>query len=140
MGKRLAGLEPQLAYLAAIRAELPEDGIFVDEVTQVGYVSRLAFPVYRSAHVYLARLPGQSRLRLCHGAWRARHARPTCGAVGDRRRRLPVHGERNGDRYASPHSARHVLFNDGAYGNVRRIQAGALRQPPHRLRLPIPIL
>jgi acetolactate synthase-1/2/3 large subunit len=47
MDERLAKLEPQLSYLAAIRAELPEDGIFVDEVTQVGFVSRLAFPVYR---------------------------------------------------------------------------------------------
>src|SRR6202030_5323 len=44
---RLAKLAPQLAYLEAIRAELPEDGIFVDEVTQVGFVSRLAFPVYQ---------------------------------------------------------------------------------------------
>ena len=47
MRKRLAKLAPQLAYLAAIRAELPEDGIFVDEVTQLGFAARLAFPVYR---------------------------------------------------------------------------------------------
>src|SRR5262245_27791303 len=39
-------LQPQMAYLEAIRAELPEEGIFVDEFTQVGYVSRLAYPVY----------------------------------------------------------------------------------------------
>src|SRR5581483_7143308 len=42
----IAGLQPQIAYLEAIRAELPENGVFVDEFTQVGYVSRLAFPVY----------------------------------------------------------------------------------------------
>ena len=30
-----------------IRAELPEDGILVDEVTQIGFAARLAFPVYR---------------------------------------------------------------------------------------------
>ena len=47
MNARLAKLAPQLAYLEAIRAELPEDGIFVDEVTQLGFASRLAFPVYR---------------------------------------------------------------------------------------------
>src|SRR5262249_17325631 len=34
---RLAKLAPQLAFLEAIRAELPEDGIFVDEVTQIGF-------------------------------------------------------------------------------------------------------
>ena len=47
MAKRLAPLEPQLSYIRAIRNALPEDGIFVDELTQVGYVSRFAFPVYQ---------------------------------------------------------------------------------------------
>ena len=41
MRKRLAKLAPQLAFLEAIRAELPEDGIFVDEVTQLGFAARL---------------------------------------------------------------------------------------------------
>ena len=45
--KRLAKLVPQLAILDAIRAELPEDGIFVDEVTQIGFAARLAMPVYK---------------------------------------------------------------------------------------------
>src|SRR5262249_38759523 len=46
--KRLAAkLEPQLAWLAAIRAALPDDGIFVDEVTQMGFVARIAMPVYK---------------------------------------------------------------------------------------------
>ena len=45
--ERLQKLAPQLAFLAAIRAELPENGIFVDEVTQLGFVSRIAMPVYR---------------------------------------------------------------------------------------------
>ena len=44
---RFAGLEPQVGFLNAIRAALPADGIFVDEVTQVGFASRLAFPVLR---------------------------------------------------------------------------------------------
>jgi acetolactate synthase-1/2/3 large subunit len=37
---------PQMAYLDVIREELPRDGIFVDEVTQVGFVSWYGFPVY----------------------------------------------------------------------------------------------
>src|SRR5207237_2507960 len=45
--ERLSVLAPQLAILEAIRAELPEDGIFVDEVTQVGFAARIAMPVYR---------------------------------------------------------------------------------------------
>src|SRR6185437_2000602 len=43
--KRLTRLEPQMSFLRAIRAALPEDGIYVEEVTQVGFASRLAFPV-----------------------------------------------------------------------------------------------
>tara|TARA_B110001452_G_scaffold17140_1_gene13942 strand:+ start:8633 stop:10276 length:1644 start_codon:yes stop_codon:yes gene_type:complete len=38
---------PQMAYLDVIREELPDDGIFVDEVTQVGFVSWYGFPVYK---------------------------------------------------------------------------------------------
>lgn len=37
---------PQMAFLDVIREELPDDGIFVDEVTQVGFVSWYGFPVY----------------------------------------------------------------------------------------------
>ncbi len=43
-----AHVAPQMAYLDAIRAVLPEDGIFVDEVTQVGFVSWYGFPVYQA--------------------------------------------------------------------------------------------
>jgi acetolactate synthase I/II/III large subunit len=45
--ERLERLEPQRSFLRAIRSALPEHGIFVDEVTQVGFASRLAFPVYK---------------------------------------------------------------------------------------------
>jgi len=38
---------PQIAYLEAIRKALPEDGILVDELTQMGYVARLAYPTYK---------------------------------------------------------------------------------------------
>lgn len=40
-------LEPQLSYLKVIREELGEDGIFVDELTQVGFTSRITYPVYK---------------------------------------------------------------------------------------------
>jgi len=38
---------PQMEYLDVIREELPRDGIFVDEVTQTGFVSWYGFPVYK---------------------------------------------------------------------------------------------
>ncbi len=44
--KRIESVQPQVAYLDAIREALPEDGFLVDEITQVGYASWYAFPVY----------------------------------------------------------------------------------------------
>jgi len=41
---------PQMAYLDVIRKALPRDGYFVDEVTQVGFVSWYGFPVYEPRH------------------------------------------------------------------------------------------
>lgn len=41
-----ANLAPQLAYLKVLRDFLPDDGILVDEITQVGFASWFAFPVY----------------------------------------------------------------------------------------------
>ncbi|MEM7024438.1 MAG: thiamine pyrophosphate-binding protein, partial [Pseudomonadota bacterium] len=39
-------LAPQVAWIEAIRGALPEDGIVVEDLTQINYVSRIAFPVY----------------------------------------------------------------------------------------------
>src|SRR5690606_36489611 len=38
---------PQAEFIRALRKALPEDGVFVTELTQVGYLARIAFPVYR---------------------------------------------------------------------------------------------
>ncbi len=42
----VSDVQPQIAYLDAIRAVLPTDGFFVEEVSQVGFAARFAFPVY----------------------------------------------------------------------------------------------
>jgi len=39
-------VQPQLAYLDAIRAVLPRDGFLVEEICQVGFTARFGFPVY----------------------------------------------------------------------------------------------
>jgi acetolactate synthase-1/2/3 large subunit len=39
-------VQPQMAFLEAIRDVLPEDGILCDEMTQVGYVSWFGFPLH----------------------------------------------------------------------------------------------
>jgi acetolactate synthase I/II/III large subunit len=39
-------VQPQVAYLDVIREALPRDGFFVEEICQVGFTARFAFPVY----------------------------------------------------------------------------------------------
>lgn len=41
-----AYLEPQSTYLKIIREELPDNGIFLDELTQVGFASRMIWESY----------------------------------------------------------------------------------------------
>ena len=120
--ERLAKLAPQLAFLEAIRAELPEDGIYVDEVTQIGFVARLAFPVHKP-RTFLS--PGfQDNLGWGYAtALGAQHARPDAPV-------LSINGD-GGFLYTGNELAtavRHriplvaLIFVDGAFGNVRRIQ------------------
>jgi acetolactate synthase-1/2/3 large subunit len=119
---RLNKLAPQLAYLNVIRTELPEDGIYVDEVTQIGFAARLAMPVYKP-RTFLS--PGyQDNLGWGYAtALGAQHARPDVPV-------LSINGD-GGFLYTGNELAtamRHriplvaVVFADGAFGNVRRIQ------------------
>ena len=39
-------VQPQMSYLNVIREELPDDGILIDEITQVGITSWYGYPVY----------------------------------------------------------------------------------------------
>ncbi|PDT34143.1 hypothetical protein CO671_22195 [Rhizobium sp. M10] len=43
---RFSAVQPQLAYLDVIREALPRDGFFVEEISQMGFTARFAFPVY----------------------------------------------------------------------------------------------
>ena len=122
MRGHLAKLEPQLSYVAAIRAELPEDGIFVDEVTQVGFVSRLALPVFRP-RTFLS--PGhQDNLgwgfATALGAQYARTDMPVLSITGDGGFLFTASEMATALRHRIPLVS--VLFNDSAFGNVRRIQ------------------
>jgi acetolactate synthase-1/2/3 large subunit len=120
--KRLEKIAPQIAFLEAIRAELPEDGIFVDEVTQMGFAARIAFPVYKP-RTFLS--PGyQDPLGWGFAtALGAQHARPDVPVVaisGDGGFMFTATEMATAIRHRIPLVT--IVFNDGAFGNVRRIQ------------------
>jgi acetolactate synthase-1/2/3 large subunit len=101
---------------------LPEDGIFVDEVTQVGFVARLAFPVYKP-RTFMS--PGyQDNLgygfATALGAQDARPDVPVLAISGDGGFLFTANEMATAMRHRIPLVT--VVFNDGAFGNVRRIQ------------------
>jgi len=122
MRGKLQKLAPQLGFLEAIRAELPEDGIYVDDVTQIGFAARLAFPVYKP-RTFLS--PGfQDNLGWGYAtALGAQHARPDVPVVsinGDGGFLYTANELATAMRHRIPLVA--IVFADGAFGNVRRIQ------------------
>lgn len=119
---RLARLEPQMSFLRAIRAALPDNGIYVEDVTQLGFVSRLALPVYQT-RTFLS--PGyQDTLGWGYGtALGAQGALPDRAVVciaGDGGFLYQVQEIATAVHHKLPVVA--IVFDDGAYGNVRRIQ------------------
>ncbi len=118
----LARLQPQMDFLAAIRAALPADGILVEDVTQLGFAARIAFPV-PGPRLYFS--PGyQDNLGWGYGAaLGVKLARPGRAVV-------LVSGD-GGFLYQANELATAVhhniavvavVFDDRAFGNVRRIQ------------------
>ena len=124
LDKRLSRLEPQMGYIRAMRAALPPDGILVDEVTQMGFAARLAFPVDRPRCFFSG-----YQDNLGYGYGTALGAKAAC----PNRAVLSIAGD-GGFAYQAMELAtakRHnlavvvVVFDDGAFGNVRRIQQQA---------------
>jgi acetolactate synthase-1/2/3 large subunit len=115
-------LQPQADLAMAIREELPEDGIFVTEVTQVGYWANQAFPVYRPRTFLTAGYQGT----LGFGFTTAMGAK-----IGNPDRKVVSIAGDGGFAYQLAElstlvqhgiSLVTVVFNDNAFGNVRRIQ------------------
>ena len=114
--------QPQIDYIRAIREALPDDGIFVDDLTQVGYASNMAMPVYQPRTFLTPNYQGTLGwgFPTALGAKVAAPDRPVLSIAGD-----------GGFLYCATELAtavQHgintvtVVFNDGAYGNVRRMQ------------------
>jgi acetolactate synthase I/II/III large subunit len=119
---RARAVGPQAEYALAIREALPDDGIFVSEMTQVGYWANFAFPVYEPL-TYIT--PGyQGTLGYGFptslGAKIAHPDRPVISINGDggfgfclnELATMAQHGI----------AAIAIVFTDDAFGNVRRIQ------------------
>jgi len=120
---RLAdSLGPQCAYLEAIRAELPDEGIYVEDLTQVGYVGRVAFPVYHPRTYIHSGYQGTLGFSFATalGAKVGRPDRPVVSISGDGGFMYNVQELSTAAKHGIDVVA--IVFADGAYGNVRRMQ------------------
>ena len=118
---RIEGLEPQMSYVSALRDAMPDDTCVVDELTQVGYVSRYSFPVH---HPLSWIEPGyQGTLGYGYptaiGAAVGNPDRPVVSITGDGGFGYGMSEMATVMNYDIPLVC--VLFRDDAFGNVQRM-------------------
>lgn len=118
----IQAVQPQMAYLDILRAVLPADAIVTDELSQVGFASWYGFPVYEPRTFITSGYQGTlgSGFPTALGAKVAYPDRPVVAITGD-----------GGFMFAVQELATAVqfnigvvtlVFNNNAYGNVRRDQ------------------
>jgi acetolactate synthase-1/2/3 large subunit len=115
-------LRPQCEYLDVIRAELPDNGIYVEDLTQIGYVGRLAFPVYEKRTYIHSGYQGTLGFSYATalGAKVARPDVPVLSISGDGGFMYNVQELSTAALHGIDVIA--IVFADGAYGNVQRMQ------------------
>jgi acetolactate synthase-1/2/3 large subunit len=113
---------PQVAYLKAIRDVLPDDGVLVEELTQVGYVARYGYETRKPRTLLSAGYQGTLGwgIPVALGAKHAVGDRPVVSISGDGGFMFNVQELATATRHRIP--VVFVVFNDNAFGNVRRMQ------------------
>ncbi len=115
-------IQPEIAYLEAIREVLPRDGYFVEELCQAGFASYYGFPIYEPRTYVTCGYQGTLGFGFptAIGVKAAVPAKAVVSITGD-----------GGFLFGMPELAtavQHdiglitVLFNNASYGNVRRDQ------------------
>ncbi len=113
-------LQPQWDFMQAIRAAIPDDGIFVQGMNQMGYYSRNYYPVYEPRSYLISAGNLGVAFPIALGAKIAKPDNAVVVVSGD-----------GGFLYSSQELATAVqyginvvviVFNDNAYGNVLRAQ------------------
>jgi acetolactate synthase-1/2/3 large subunit len=120
--RRMEKIAPQIAYLQAIRDALGEDGILVEDITQMAFAARVAYPVYKP-RTFIS--PGfQDPLGWGYatalGVQDARREVPVVAICGDGGFMFTATELATAVQHRIPLTV--VVFRDDAFGNVRRIQ------------------
>jgi len=115
-------LVPQREHMAAIRAALPDNGVLVEDVTQMGFAAHILFE-HRHPRSFLS-TGAAGTLGACvpHaiGAQVALRGRNVLGVVGDGGFMFSATELATAVQHDIPVTI--LLYEDGAFGNVKRIQ------------------
>lgn len=119
--EQTAHLEPQRSYCAALRDVLPADGVIVEDVTQIGFASHLFYDHLAPRTFLSSGAAGTlgAGTAVAIGAAQATD-RPVVGVVGDGGFLFTATELATAVQHDIPCNI--VVFNDGAFGNVQRIQ------------------
>ena len=115
-------LKPQTAYLEVIREVLPRDGFFVEEVSQVGFASWIGFPVYKPRTYVTCGYQGTLGFGFptALGVKAANPDKAVISVAGDGGFMFGVQELATAVQHNI--GVVIVLFNNNAFGNVRRDQ------------------
>jgi len=115
-------VQPQMAYLNILREVLPENAIVTDELSQVGFASWYGFPIYQPRTFISSGYQGTlgSGFPTALGAKVAHPDRPVVAITGDGGFMFGVQELATAVQFGI--GVVTLVFNNNAYGNVRRDQ------------------
>lgn len=122
-------IEPQRAWVEALRATIPDDGFLVNELTQVGYFARLGYPVYGPGTFINPGYQGTLGYGFptSLGVAVGNPGRAVVSITGDGGFGWGMQELATAHRYSLRVVV--VVFNDGHFGNVRRMQQDQFANP-----------
>ena len=115
-------VEPQESFNSAIRAAMPDDGILVAGMTQIGYYSRAHYPVYEPGTLLTSSYSGNLGFAFptALGAKVAQPDRAVVAVSGDGG--FLFNSQELATAVQHGINAVVIVFNDNAFGNVLRDQ------------------
>ncbi|HEY3081940.1 MAG TPA: thiamine pyrophosphate-dependent enzyme [Chloroflexota bacterium] len=122
LADELNGAEPQASFGRTLRAQLPDDAIVVSEMTQLGYWCNFGYPVEQPRSYLTSGYQGTlgAGFPIALGAQVANPDRRVVSINGDGGFMFNVQELATAVQHDIPLTV--VVFDDGAFGNVRRIQ------------------
>jgi acetolactate synthase I/II/III large subunit len=120
--KEIQQVQPQMAYLNILREVLPDNAIVTDELSQVGFASWYGFPIYQPRTFITSGYQGTlgSGFPTALGAKVANPEKPVVAITGDGGFMFGVQELSTAVQFNI--GVVTLVFNNNAYGNVRRDQ------------------